>query len=88
MHARVHLTAVFHPFHLHTMNASLLSRITKELAMLSSDPPPGVWAGLRGERLTEIDAQIQVRSLQPLQCGAQQLRRGLARVVHKSAAQR
>lgn len=62
------------------MNAALLSRITRELADLAADPPPGVWAGLRGDRLTEIDAQVQVRSPGgPALLGqTRSLRRGLA----------
>lgn len=29
--------------------------------MLQSEPPPGVWAAPKGDRLTELEAQVQVR---------------------------
>lgn len=36
------------------------TRMAREISMLQSDPPPGVWAAPVGDRLTELEAQIQV----------------------------
>ncbi|KAI7844741.1 hypothetical protein COHA_001625 [Chlorella ohadii] len=38
----------------------LQTRMQREVRMLQTDPPPGVWAAPKnGERLTELEAQIQ-----------------------------
>jgi hypothetical protein len=34
--------------------------MTKEIRMLQNDPPPGVWAAAKGDKLTELEAQLQV----------------------------
>lgn len=40
----------------------LNTRMQREVRMLQTDPPPGVWAAPKnGDRLTELEAQIQAR---------------------------
>lgn len=39
---------------------AMLSRMNKEVRMLQTDPPPGVWAAPKGSSLTELEAQLQV----------------------------
>ncbi|KAI3427221.1 hypothetical protein D9Q98_007156 [Chlorella vulgaris] len=41
------------------MAGPLVSRMTKEIRMLQNDPPPGVWAAAKGDKLTELEAQLQ-----------------------------
>ena len=40
----------------------LHTRMQREVRMLQTEPPPGVWAAPKnGDRLTELEAQIQAR---------------------------
>jgi hypothetical protein len=43
-----------------TVNHAALSRMSKELQMLERDPPHGVWAAPKGDKITELEAEIQV----------------------------
>ena len=36
------------------------TRMAKELRMLQSDPPPGVWAAPVGDSFSQLEAQVQV----------------------------
>lgn len=41
----------------------LHTRMQREVKMMQTEPPPGVWAAPKnGERLTELEAQIQARA--------------------------
>ena len=40
------------------MGTLAIARLQKEIAMLQKDPPPGAWAGPKGDKLTELDASI------------------------------
>ncbi|GAB4822661.1 hypothetical protein N2152v2_009707 [Parachlorella kessleri] len=40
--------------------------MSRELKMLQTDPPPGVWAGPKGDSITALEAQIQVTRSMPL----------------------
>ena len=42
-------------------SAAMASRMAKEIRMLRTEPPPGVWAAPKGDKVTELEAQIQVR---------------------------
>lgn len=43
-----------------TMGSAAATRMAKEIRMLQTDPPPGVWAAPKGDNLTELEAQVQV----------------------------
>lgn len=47
------------------MAQPVITRMTKEVRMLQAEPPPGVWAAPKGDKLTELEAQLRVRGLQP-----------------------
>ena len=58
----------FNPFtarHLQQRSAmqssAMVTRMAKEIRMLQNEPPPGVWAAPKGDKVTELEAQIQVR---------------------------
>lgn len=36
-----------------------VTRMAKELRMLQSDPPPGVWAAPLGDSAMQLEAQLQ-----------------------------
>ena len=44
-------------------STAMSSRMAKEIRMLQTDPPPGVWAAPKGDKLSELEAQIQVGAL-------------------------
>jgi hypothetical protein len=43
-------------------STAMASRMAKEIRMLQTEPPPGVWAAPKGGKVTELEAQIQVRA--------------------------
>ena len=42
--------------------SAMATRMAKEIRMLQTEPPPGVWAAPKGDKVTELEAQIQVRA--------------------------
>lgn len=45
---------------MHVTMQAVATRMARELKLLQSEPPPGVWAGPKGDSVTELEAQIQV----------------------------
>ena len=42
------------------VSAAVVSRMSREIRMLQMEPPPGVWAAPVGDKVTELEAQLQV----------------------------